>query len=97
MAATMIGRVRVDQVLEHEMSTRPPEQMFPELDPAAWQRHSGELAPEYWDPATGLLRSRVQTWVLRAGDETVLVDTGIGNGKPRSGTPTRPADHAWRR
>ncbi len=87
MTATMIGRVRVDQVLEHEMATRPPGEMFPGLDPAAWQRRSGELVPDHWDPATGLLRSRVQTWVLRTGGDTVLVDTGIGNDKPRPGAP----------
>jgi glyoxylase-like metal-dependent hydrolase (beta-lactamase superfamily II) len=87
MTSAMIGRVRVDPVVEHEMTTRPPGEMFPGLDPDVWQRHSDELAPDHWDPATDLLRSRVQTWVLRVDGETVLVDTGVGNGKPRPGAP----------
>ncbi|MEY9947724.1 hypothetical protein [Kitasatospora sp. GAS1066B] len=30
MTTTMtVGRVRIDRVLEHEMATRPPAQMFP--------------------------------------------------------------------
>ncbi|MEU4933209.1 MBL fold metallo-hydrolase [Streptomyces yokosukanensis] len=77
----------IDRVLEHEMATRPPAQMFPDLDRADWQEQRSWLAPQYWDSATDLLRTCVQTWVLRTDGETVLIDTGIGNGKARPGLP----------
>ncbi len=87
MSTMTVGRVGIDRVLEHEMATRPPTQMFPGLDPAGWHAQRSWLAPHYWDPATDLLQTCVQTWVLRTDSETVLVDTGVGNGKSRPGLP----------
>ncbi|MEU3294405.1 MBL fold metallo-hydrolase [Streptomyces longwoodensis] len=83
----MMGRVTIDRVLEHEMATRPPLQMFPRLDPAGWEAQRSRFMPDHWDPATDLLQSCVQTWVLRTSGETVLVDTGIGNDKSRPALP----------
>ncbi|MFD2421071.1 MBL fold metallo-hydrolase [Amycolatopsis pigmentata] len=85
--AILLGWVEAIRVLELQLSTRPPEQMFPELEPTVWQTHAPWLAPHHWDPASGLLRSSMQTWILRTGGRTVLVDTGVGNHKSRPGSP----------
>ncbi|MFI5611942.1 MBL fold metallo-hydrolase [Amycolatopsis sp. NPDC051903] len=88
MAQTLrLGAVTVTPVFEFATPSRPPEVMFPDLDRAVWRAHESWLAPDFWDPGTGLLQTRVQTWVLRSGGETVLVDTGAGNGKARPEMP----------
>ncbi|WP_410623618.1 MBL fold metallo-hydrolase [Amycolatopsis sp. cmx-8-4] len=82
-----LGSVDVTRVLEYTGATRPPEAMFPGLDRATWRSHQDWLAPAFWNPATDLLQTCVQTWVLRTADETILIDTGVGNHKPRPGIP----------
>ncbi|WP_410595622.1 MBL fold metallo-hydrolase [Amycolatopsis sp. lyj-23] len=87
MATLTLGSVDVTQVLEYSGATRPPEAMFPGLDRTTWREHQDWLTPAFWNPATDLLQTYVQTWVLRTVDETILVDTGVGNHKPRPGAP----------
>ncbi len=82
-----LGSVDVTRVLEYTGATRSPQAMFPELDRATWRAHQDWLTPAFWNPPTDLLQTCVQTWVLRTADETILVDTGVGNHKPRPGTP----------
>ncbi|EFL10710.1 MULTISPECIES: MBL fold metallo-hydrolase [Actinomycetes] len=88
MTATItLGSVTATRVLEYEGTTRPPEAMFPGLAEGTWQEHESRLPADSWDRESGLLRTCVQTWVLRSGGATILVDTGAGDGKDRPGTP----------
>ena len=41
------------------------------------------ITPEHHDPATGGMIAAAQTWVLRGGGRTILVDTGVGNDRVR--------------
>jgi glyoxylase-like metal-dependent hydrolase (beta-lactamase superfamily II) len=89
--AIALGEVTIERVVEYEASTRPPGVMFPDIAPQVWQANQEWLAPDHWDSGTDLLRSRMQTFVLHSEGMTVLVDTGVGNDKPR---PLMPAfDH----
>ncbi|MFY7629677.1 hypothetical protein [Streptomyces sp. NY05-11A] len=45
------------------------------------------LAPDHWDPGSDRVVSALQTWVVRSAGRTVLVDTGVGNGRERPGFP----------
>src|SRR5207244_7784718 len=45
------------------------------------------LAPDHWDPGSDRAVVALQTWVLRSAGRTVLVDTGVGNGRDRPGNP----------
>src|SRR5439155_231130 len=50
-------------------------------------RHHHWLRPHFWDDRTGDLGSRIGTYVVKTPRHTVLVDTGVGNDKPRDGSP----------
>src|SRR5437588_9348130 len=48
------------------------------------------MIPDHFDPATGLLKLPIQSWLVRLGRRTILIDTCVGNHKER---PTRPKWH----
>ena len=48
------------------------------------------LAPTFLDPGADEIRFVIQTWLIRSGGRTILIDTGIGNVRER---PTRPSFH----
>lgn len=79
-----LGNVTVTRVKEYygsvEMS---PSVFFPDSTAAAWDANREWLAPDFWDPATNMCVSAIQTWVLRSEGRTILVDTGVGNHKDR--------------
>ncbi|MEV0905571.1 MBL fold metallo-hydrolase [Streptomyces hokutonensis] len=87
MDSFSLGDVEVTRVVEFETATRPPAVMFPDIGPRVWDDNRSWLAPDHWDPDAGLLMTRMQTFVLRSGGATILVDTGVGNDKSRPATP----------
>jgi glyoxylase-like metal-dependent hydrolase (beta-lactamase superfamily II) len=81
-----VGEVTVVRVAEHVGPVgMTPEVFFPGSASEDWERDW--LAPDFYDPATRIVRSAIQTWVLRSGGKTVLVDTGVGNGRERPYAP----------
>jgi len=78
-----VGRLRVGAVVETAGPTRPT-WLFPSATPEAVDRHRAWLAPHFLD-AEGRLLQSVHTFVVKAPDLTVLVDTCIGNDKDRGG------------
>ena len=83
MNPVALGRVRVEAVVETAGPTRPT-WLFPAATPEALEPHRAWLAPHFVD-AEGRLRQSVHTFVVKAPDLTVLVDTCIGNDKDRGG------------
>jgi len=63
---------------------------FPDWDPAVVQEHGAWLAPEHYDPGSGRLKLSVHSWLLSVGGKRILIDTCVGNHKPR---PLRPFWH----
>ena len=86
MDSFSLGDVEVARVVEFEASTRPPAAMFADISSHVWDDNRSWLAPDHWDPDVGLLMARMQTFVLRSGGATILVDTGVGNDKSRPAT-----------
>jgi glyoxylase-like metal-dependent hydrolase (beta-lactamase superfamily II) len=83
-----LGDVTVTRVWEYHGSVEmTPEQFFPDIPRQDWEDQAGWLVPEFHDPATGTVRSAIQTWLLRSEGRTILVDTGVGNGKERPYSP----------
>lgn len=69
-----------------------PDQFFPGTDAAAWDGQEHDLRPHFLEsdgPTTMESTARVamQTWVIRSGGRTVLIDTAIGNDKDRPDVP----------
>ena len=82
-----LGEVSITRVVEIGRSFYPTADMLPESTAEAIARHHGWLKPDFFDAATGDLGSRIQTWVVRMPGRTILIDTGVGNGKERHESP----------
>ncbi|WP_433890643.1 MBL fold metallo-hydrolase [Streptomyces sp. CA-111067] len=83
-----IGDVRIGRVVEFSgpvgLTT---EGFFPGSDPGVWQENRDWLAPRFVTAADDQVQTAVQTWVVRSEGRTILVDTGLGNGKERPYVP----------
>lgn len=85
-----LGEVTVARVEEiHGSVGMTPEQFFPGWAEQDWRENREWLVPNHLDAEDGTVQVAFQTFVLRSGGRTILVDTGIGNDK------VRPAVGAW--
>ncbi|MEV6674812.1 MBL fold metallo-hydrolase [Streptomyces sp. NPDC051162] len=89
----VLGDVEVTRVVEWQEAFAPARGIVPESDAALWKDNEDWLAPDHWDPETDMATVALQTWVLRSGGRTVLVDTGVGNDRERPGSPRF---HHWK-
>ena len=83
MQKIILGNVEVSRVIEWHGVFATVNALFPSVPEQTWQRNASWLAPDFLDASTGGWVANVQTWVLRSAGRTVLVDTGLGNDKPR--------------
>ena len=86
MKPLAMGQVTLARVIEIDRSFYPTASMLPDSTPEAIARHQRWLEP-FVDARTGDLGSRIGTWVVMTPTSTILVDTGVGNGKRRAGAP----------
>lgn len=80
-----IGDVKVTRILEYTGPTHAPGFLLPDLETEALAANADWLAPNHWVPHMNKLMLTVQLWVVHAGPHVIVVDTGVGNAKPRSG------------
>ena len=85
-----VGDFRVDRILEQELPGFDPFEFFPTLTRETLDEHRHWLEPSALDPATGQLIFPMQSYLVRTGRHTILIDSCIGNHKPRT---TRPNWH----
>ncbi|MCT4352028.1 MBL fold metallo-hydrolase [Streptomyces sp. Je 1-79] len=83
----MLGDVEVIRVVEWRGAFAPARGLVPESGAEVWRDNEEWLAPDHWEPDTDHAVMALQTWVLRSAGRTVLVDTGVGNGRERPGSP----------
>ena len=88
----VLGDVEITRVVERQGPFGPARHLLPQSTPEMWTDNRHWLAPDHWDPETDLAGLVFQTWVLRSGGRTVLVDTGVGNDRERPGL----FFHRWR-
>jgi glyoxylase-like metal-dependent hydrolase (beta-lactamase superfamily II) len=84
-----LGDVTVTRVAELHGPTMPADQFFPDIPAQAWQEQRDMLVPDHLGADDTMVHTAMQTWVLRSGGRTILVDTAVGNDK------ARPAVAAW--
>jgi glyoxylase-like metal-dependent hydrolase (beta-lactamase superfamily II) len=84
MTALHIGDAEIERVVEWVGPIKTVDEMFPDTPADAWD----EITTDHWEPSTRAYRAAVQTWVLRSGGKTILVDTGVGNDRNRPQMPT---------
>ncbi|QLJ05367.1 MBL fold metallo-hydrolase [Streptomyces sp. NEAU-sy36] len=83
----LIGEVEVVRIVERQGPLLPARRLVPDCGPRVWREHAAGLAPRYWEPGTDMAVLAIQTWVVRSGGRTVLVDTGVGRDRERPGNP----------
>ncbi|MBT2874107.1 MULTISPECIES: MBL fold metallo-hydrolase [Streptomyces] len=83
----VLGDVEIIRVIEWSGPVRTARFIVPDSDEETWRRNEDWLAPDFWTPADDAYRCHVQTFVLRSEGRTILVDTGIGNGRDRPQVP----------
>lgn len=78
-----VGKAKITRVLETSLAAMPPTALFP-----GW--HESILDDECRSLALGRREDRretvllsVHSWVIELGDQVILIDTGVGNDKPR--------------
>ena len=87
MTALKIGDVTVTKVVELDRSSFEIGAMLPESTPERIAAQRDWMGPELLDPATGVHKACIQSYVLRTPWHTVVIDTCVGNDKPRNGVP----------
>ena len=83
MNTIRLGEVEILRVVEIPRSTYPTRDMLPTSDPDVIARHRAGWLGAFYDTSTGDLGSRIQSYVVRTPDETVVIDTCVGNDKKR--------------
>lgn len=87
MATWTIGSVTVTRIEELlGITNQPCETYFRNFERDILDRHLGWLAPDHYSPRHDRLVTSVHSWLMRAGDLTILLDTCGGNHKDRPWT-----------
>jgi glyoxylase-like metal-dependent hydrolase (beta-lactamase superfamily II) len=76
-----IGDIRVTNLVEYFGPTHDPRATFPEFDPVVGQ--IDRLPPGHYVAQMDRFVIAIQVWLVFAGDRIIVVDTGVGNFKPR--------------
>lgn len=76
-----IGDIRVTRILEMCDPLRLPSEWFPDCTAEAIEPHLDWLTPRSISPATGRIILPIQSFLVRTGRHTILVDGCIGNDK----------------
>jgi glyoxylase-like metal-dependent hydrolase (beta-lactamase superfamily II) len=84
-----LGDVSITRVEEMHGPTIPADQFFPSMPEQAWKEHRTMLVPDHLGDDDTMVQTAMQTWVLHSDGRTILIDTALGNDKPR------PAVAAW--
>ncbi|HWM76393.1 MAG TPA: MBL fold metallo-hydrolase, partial [Methylomirabilota bacterium] len=85
MSMLKIGDVTVIKVVELDRSSFPISAMLPESTPERIEAQRDWLGPELLDAATGVHKASIHSYVVRTPQHTVVIDTCVGNDKPRNG------------
>ncbi|MEU7073117.1 MBL fold metallo-hydrolase [Streptomyces narbonensis] len=83
----VLGDVEVIRVVEWQGPFGSARGIVPEAGTELWKNNEEWLAPDHWAPESDSAVMALQSWVLRSGGRTILVDTGVGDGRERPHSP----------
>ena len=72
---------RIPELLLRDFRTT---DLIPQWDEAAVAQHVGWMVPDCLDPAHGHVVVSTHSWLVRTPRHTIIVDTAVGNAKPRA-------------
>jgi glyoxylase-like metal-dependent hydrolase (beta-lactamase superfamily II) len=79
----MIGEYKVSSLIEYFGPTHDPNFVFPDFDRKKLEANLDWLVPNHYHPGLDRFIVAIQIWVVQAGSDIIVIDTGVGNGKPR--------------
>jgi len=82
-----VGKATIARVEETYLPTYKARDLFPEFNDELEAKRGQELAPNHYDPATGLIKLSVHSWLLQIGGRKILIDSCCGNNKIKPGRP----------
>ena len=82
-----IGAAAVTRIDEIPLPNVIPSALYPDLDVGALEQYGRFLTDGSYEPNAGTLTESVHTWLVRFSGYTILVDTGVGNGKTLPALP----------
>jgi len=83
----IFGDITVHRIVESICTDFVAMKFFPETTPEDWEQHGKWMAPWAYLPDTGNIILTIQGFLVKTRHHTILVDTCVGDDKPR---PTRP-------
>jgi glyoxylase-like metal-dependent hydrolase (beta-lactamase superfamily II) len=78
-----LGDATVTRIEESFLTDFKATAFFPDWRPEVVDEHRHWLVPDHLDESRGLLNLSVHSWLVRTARHVVLVDTCVGNDKPR--------------
>lgn len=78
-----IGNTTVTRIEEMTGPMFDPVTFFPDFDPALFEKHRQWLYPNHVDEKSGRIVASMHSWLIQTPNHNILVDTCIGNDKPR--------------
>ena len=86
MLQRRLGDITIDRIIETETADPffDPLEFFPETTAEHWAPHKAWMEPTAMDPGSGKLVLAIQSFLVRTRHHTIVVDTCVGDGKPRS-------------
>jgi glyoxylase-like metal-dependent hydrolase (beta-lactamase superfamily II) len=85
-----VGEFQISRVIESEVPIFDPMVFLPDADADVVAANKDWMIPRYMEAESGLLIFAFQSYIIRTARHTILVDTCVGNDKPR---PARPQWH----
>ena len=82
-----VGEITIDRIVEQEGAIFEALKFFPTLTEQVLGENTSWLAPTYFEAASGKLIFAVQSFLVRTPNHTILVDSCVGNHKPRPAHP----------
>ncbi|PWV98817.1 glyoxylase-like metal-dependent hydrolase (beta-lactamase superfamily II) [Hoeflea marina] len=79
-----IGDVRLTNLVEYFAPTHDPVALYPDFDPSVIDLNRSWLSNAHWYENLQRLVVAIQIWIVHVDDKVILVDTGVGNFKPRA-------------
>ena len=86
MSGQSIGAIRVERIVESICADFVAREFFPGTGDADWARHRGWMEPRALT-ADGRLLLTIQGFLVRTRHHTIVVDTCVGDDKPREARP----------
>src|SRR5580700_6992530 len=90
MTEVKLGAATVQRIEESYEPNFDAKMFFPDWTPEVVQQHRDWLVPNHYEEASNSLKLSVHSWLLTVGGKRILIDTCVGNHKPR---PHRPKWH----